>query len=389
MHKEAKKVFLKKDKERSLLNFHPWVFSGAIAQKEQGIADGDLVEVFSADKRLLGTGHYNEGSIAVRLLTFGDKGITPDFWITKIENAFNVRKSLGIINEQTNAYRLLHGEGDGLPGLIIDIYNDTAVIQCHSKGMHFSRNEIAEALKQVFKNKLTTIYDKTDEKISNVQSAFLLGNKTEDVVLENAVKFYVNWSEGQKTGFFNDQRDNRNLLQSLSANKNVLNLFSYSGGFSVYALKGGATNVDSVDSSAKAKAWCEKNVELNFNNASHTFYCEDAIDFLKKTETKYDIMIVDPPAFAKHLNAVDKASIGYKNLNHEALKKIKPGGIIFTFSCSQVIDKQLFRKIIFKAAAQARRPVRILYQLTQPADHPVSVFHPEGEYLKGLVLKVD
>lgn len=388
MQSEAKRIQLKKDKERSVLNFHPWVFSGAIAQKDHSITDGDLVEVYSSRDDLIATGHYNEGSIAVRLLTFGSNGIANDFWVDKIENAFTLRKTLKIVNELSNAYRLVHGEGDGLPGLIVDMYNDVAVIQCHSKGMYNSRNEIILALQHVFKNQLNTIFDKTDVKISGSQQAFLVGNKTEDIVLENGIQFYVNWIEGQKTGFFNDQRDNRALLQTLSNGKNVLNLFSYSGGFSVYALKGGATNVDSVDSSLKARNWCEKNVQLNFINANHTFYCEDAIDFLKNTRNQYDIMIVDPPAFAKHLSAVDKASIGYRNLNFEALKKIKSGGLIFTFSCSQVVDKPLFRKIIFKAAAQAKRSVRILHQLTQPADHPVSVFHPEGEYLKGLVLEV-
>ncbi|MEO8147056.1 MAG: class I SAM-dependent rRNA methyltransferase [Bacteroidia bacterium] len=395
-----KRVILKKDKERSLLNFHPWVFSGAIAKQDNDIEDGDVVEVFSDDQKYLATGHLNKGSITVRLLLFEQKEIDENFWIEKLNAALEVRKQLGLVNsETTNVYRLIHGEGDGLPGLIIDIYNKAAVIQCHSIGMYRSRKMIAECLHKVFKDELTTIYDKSADTLHNqnqlkVENDFLLGNEASTVVKENNIMFEVNWVEGQKTGFFIDQRENRQLLQHYSKNKKVLNTFAYSGGFSLYALKGGASMVHSVDSSKKATEAYQKNVLLNQeiiadDNEIEIFFTSDVFNFMKQSEGNYDMIILDPPAFAKHLDAVKKAAIAYRNLNYDAFRRINKNGIVFTFSCSQAIDKTLFRKIIFAAAAMSKRHVRILHQLTQPADHPISIYHPEGEYLKGLVLHVE
>ena len=390
------KIILKPKKERSLQNFHPWLFSGAIEKTEEGIEEGDIVEIYSNDRKYFATGHYHEGSIMVRVFSFQETDCQYEFWNDKLEKAFALRQQLGLTsNGTTNVYRLIHAEGDGLPGLIIDIYNTTAVIQTHTLGMHRIKNFLVDALKNIYGNKLTAIYDKSAETMSkqgtaiSVTNEFLFGKEENIEVIENGIRFFVDYETGQKTGFFIDQRENRQLLSSYSKGKNVLNTFAYSGGFSMYALKAGATLVHSVDSSKKVAEWAEKNTGLNFSNPPHRFFTEDVFDFMKKSETKYDVMVLDPPAFAKHLSSVDKATIGYRNLNQEAMKHIGKNGILFTFSCSQVIDKNLFRKIVFMAALHAKRNVRILHQLAQPADHPISIYHPEGEYLKGLVLHVE
>ena len=391
-----RKVKLKPMKERSVLNFHPWVFSGAIATVVKDFKEGELVTVFDSQDRYLATGHFHHGTIMVRIITFDQTEISQEFWNSKLNTAYDFRISLpDLVSDTTNTFRLVHGEGDGLPGLIIDIYSTCAVIQAHSEGMQQSLREISMALQQIPGLSLNTIYNKSAEAISRQEglvneNALLLGTKVEDIVTENNHRFYINWQEGQKTGFFLDQRENRKLLGHYVKGKNVLNTFCYSGGFSIYALGAGATHVDSVDSSKKAMEWTDKNVELNFGSgASHTSYCDDVFDFLKSNKSVYDVIVLDPPAFAKHLSAVDKAVVGYRNLNYEAIKNIRPGGIIFTFSCSQAIDKQLFRKTIFTAAAKTGRKVRILHQLSQCPDHPINLYHPEGEYLKGLVLKID
>jgi 23S rRNA (cytosine1962-C5)-methyltransferase len=389
------KVILKSGKERSLNNFHPWLFSGAIKEIQGPVKEGDIVEIHNNHNEYMATGHFHEGSIKVRIFSF--ERVQPDFafWKSKLEKAFAVRNQLGYIDHpDTNAYRLIHAEGDNMPGLIIDIYKDTAVIQTHTVGMHAIKNELTKSLQEIYGPDLKAVYDKSADSMSKqsevvVTNGYLFGNASVDEVLENGNKFYVNWEEGQKTGFFIDQRVSRELLGSMAKGKTVLNTFAYSGGFSVYALKGGASLVHSVDSSKKAMDWANKNVAMNVGDAPHEFFAVDTFDYLKHMQTEYDIIILDPPAFAKHLSAVDKAAKGYQNLNFESLKRIKPNGILFTFSCSQVIDKGLFRKIVFAAAAQAKRNVRILYQLTQPADHPISMYHPEGEYLKGLVLHVE
>ncbi len=389
------KIILKKTKERSLQNFHPWLFSGAIESKEEGIHEGDTVEIFSFNQNYLATGHYHEGSIMVRVFSFEKTDGTFGFWKSKLVKAFQLRERLGLINDtQTNVYRLVNAEGDGMPGLIIDIYDSTAVIQTHTLGMHRLKHFFTDALQEIYGSRLTAIYDKSAESMSKQEGAhvtndFLFGKENEIEVLENNIRFSIDVLEGQKTGFFIDQRENRKLLAEYSNDKKVLNAFAYSGGFSLYALNGKAALVHSVDSSKKAAVLAERNVALNFKNVPHQFYTEDVFDFLKKSETRYDVMVLDPPAFAKHLSSVDKATIGYRNLNSEALRQIDKNGIVFTFSCSQVIDKNLFRKIIFTAAAQAKRNVKVLHQLTQPADHPISIYHPEGEYLKGLVLYVE
>lgn len=384
------KIVLKKGKERSVSNFHPWIFSGAIDKKDKTISDGDIVNVFANDNTFLGCGFFHHSSIAVRIVSHQQINIDQDFWNSKITSAHALRKQLNLTdNFSTTAYRLIHGEGDGLSGLIIDIYNSTAVIQAHVEGIFRCREQIALALQTVFEKKIDCIYDKSDESfIKANENRFLLGDRNDAEVTENDLKFYVNWVDGQKTGFFNDQRDSRRLLQQFSKHKKIVNLFSYSGGFSVYALAAGASLVHSVDSSVKAEKWALKNIELN-NFAHHQFYCEDVFEFLKASTEDYDVWVVDPPAFAKRLDAVAKAMIGYRNLNMAVFKKAKPGSIIFTFSCSQAVDKELFSKVIFQAAQQAKRSIKILHRLSQPADHPVSVFHPEGEYLKGLVLYIE
>ena len=404
------KIVLKKGKGESLKRFHPWVFSGAVhkmvlGKKEEEPSEGDIVEVYSHDNEYLGKGHYQVGSITVRILTFDNIEINSDFWYNMLLNAYREREALSFAEEgpqKTTAYRLVHGEGDFLPGLIIDIYGSVAVIQAHSAGMFLSRNEIAEALKKIYGSRLSAIYDKSAATAPfkaglDLNDGFLwvadgIEEPVEDVVYENGNKFIVNWVEGQKTGFFLDQRDNRALVGKYAAGKRVLNLFCYTGGFSIYSLSGGAESVDSVDSSKKAMELVDRNVELNGSQyvEKHTSYCDDAIEFMRNCGAdKYDMMIVDPPAFAKHRGALDNALRAYKRLNALAIEKIKSGGIIFTYSCSQVVDKHAFALAVFSAAAQTGRKVRILHRLTQPADHPVNIYHPEGEYLKGLVLYVE
>jgi len=353
------------------------------------------VEVYSAGGEYLATGHYHDGSIKVRMYSFSQTDGSRAFWKEKLSSALDLRKKLGLYpNPDCNMFRLVHGEGDGFPGLIVDVYGSCAVLQAHSVGMLRELNKISTALQELFGHKLETIFDKSIESLPEIvtpenQQKYLLGSAPSAIVKEHGVSFRVNWEEGQKTGFFLDQRENRKLLGSYSRGKKVLNAFSYSGGFSMYALTGGAELVHSVDSSKKAAAWARENAKLNSGEDRHEFFEEDVFDYLKKTEQDYDLVILDPPAFAKHLKAADKAMIGYRNLNTEGLRKISAGGILFTFSCSQVIDKILFRKIIFQAAVQAKRNVRVLHQLSQGPDHPVSIYHPEGEYLKGLVLYVD
>lgn len=390
------KINLKPQKERSILNFHPWIFSGAIKTVVDDFKNGEIVEVYDANDHYLATGHFNHGSIMVRILTFERQTIDIDFWKLKLQKAYELRQALGLSDvDETNAYRLLHGEGDLLPGLIIDIYGKVAVIQAHSEGMILAIQAIADALDSVQGLNLEAIFDKSADTIKNQkptlsENRFLKGAIEEGIVKEYGHLFHINWKEGQKTGFFLDQRENRKLLAAYSKGKSVLNTFCYSGGFSIFALKAGATHVDSVDSSKKAIEWTDMNVKLNFpEGAPHQSHALDVFDFLKKSSGLYDIIVLDPPAFAKHLSAVDKAVIGYRNLNAEAIKRVKPGGLIFTFSCSQAIDKQLFRKTVFTAAVKSGRQVRVLHQLSQGPDHPVNLYHPEGEYLKGLVLRVD
>lgn len=395
---EYKKIILKPKKEESLKRFHPWIFSGAIARKDAGLNEGDIVNVYTSDNTFIAAGHYQIGSIEVRVLSFEQRSIDSSFWVEKLSIAYDVRKSIGLISPENNTYRLVHGEGDNLPGLIIDIYDDTAVIQSHSVGMHENRAEICDALKQVYKEGLKNIYYKSETTLPykaelGAENGYLYGNKEADdcIAVENGLKFKADWLKGQKTGFFIDQRDNRSLLEKYSTDRSVLNMFCYTGGFSFYAMRGGAKLVHSVDSSAKAIMLTEKNVELNFgNNDRHKAFAEDAFKFMGKIEKgDYDLIILDPPAFAKHRGAIRNALQGYKRLNAVAFDKIAKGGIVFTFSCSQVISKDAFRLAVFSAAAQAGRNVRILHQLTQPADHPINIYHPEGEYLKGLVLYVE
>lgn len=389
------KITLKKTKERSLQNFHPWLFSGAVESQDTTLTEGCIAEIFSGDDKYLATAHFHHGSIVARVLSFEPCEIDQQFFDHKIRKAFDLRKNSGLINlEETTVYRLVHAEGDGLPGLIVDIYNATAVIQTHTVGMYESKEFIKNALLNIPELNLTSIYDKSADtmaKQSGIESkdSYLHGEKENNVVVENGIKFSVDWEEGQKTGFYIDQRENRKLLFQYVKNKKVLNTFAYSGGFSLYALQEGASLVHSVDTSKKAMELAKQNVELNFKNAPHEYFALDSFDYLKRGENNYDVIILDPPAFAKHLSAVDKATIGYRNLNHEAIKRINKSGILFTFSCSQAVDKTAFRKIVFMAAAQAKRNVRILHQLTQAPDHPVSIYHPEGEYLKGLVLYID
>jgi 23S rRNA (cytosine1962-C5)-methyltransferase len=390
------KIFLKKGKEFSIQRFHPWIFSGAIQKMEGEVLDGHWVEVKDFKNNTLGFGHYQNGSIAVRLLTFQATAPASDFWVNKIQQALITRKAAGLPSEKTNAYRLIHAEGDGLPGLIIDYYDGVAVVQAHSLGMHNDRHLIAEALQAVLQAELKSIFYKSQstlpgKKRDALEEEYLLGmGVVPHIVLEHGNKFYVDWEEGQKTGFFLDQRENRRLLSDYSKGKKVLNTFCYSGGFSVYALAAGAEVVHSVDASQKAIELTEKNLELNgFNPALNACYAVDTFDFLEEKKDVYDVIVLDPPAFAKHRDARHQAVRGYQRLNAEAMRYIKPGGIIFTFSCSQVVDRQLFYDTIVSAAIQAGRNIKVLHHLSQPADHPVSIFHPEGEYLKGLVLYVE
>lgn len=387
-------VILKNGKEKSLLRKHPWVFSGAVQSMSKQPENGDLVEVTDFNKNHLGFGHYQNGSICVRIISFENQSIDQNFWNIAIEKALQLRlKILLKGNSNTNVFRLIHGEGDGLPGLIIDYYNGVFVLQCHSIGMYKSRKEITEAILKLSDINITAIYDKSQETLSKETEAvnqYLYGNieNGEIEVLENRNRFIINWISGQKTGFFIDQRDNRQLLTRYCIDKKILNTFCYSGGFSVYALNHGAKLVHSLDSSAKAIDLVEKNIALINQKAKHLSICSDTIPYLKTMTEDYDIIILDPPAYAKHLSAKKNAINGYRRLNEEALRKIKSGGIIFTFSCSQAIDMNAFTSAVFSAAVNAGREVKILHRLHQPADHPISIYHPEGEYLKGLVLAV-
>ncbi len=390
-----KRIILKRGKEESLLRFHPWVFSGAIDRMDN-IEEGDLVTVYAHDGTLLGNGHYQVGSIAVRLLTFDDSEIGEQFFETRLNQALQVRQALGLLRPDNNAFRLVHGEGDFLPGLVVDIYGSTAVMQAHSPGMHFSRNIIAGALTRLPNNLVKNVYYKSETTLPfkaqlDPQNEYIVGQYDTDVAIENGLKFHVDWLKGQKTGFFVDQRENRHLLEHYARGRKVLNMFCYTGGFSFSALRGGAGLVHSVDSSAKAIALTNANVELNFPACgNHQAFAEDAFKYLDAmNKGDYDLVVLDPPAFAKHKSALRNALIGYRKLNAKAFEKIKSGGILFTFSCSQAVNKEQFRLAVFSAAAMSRRKVRILHQLTQPADHPVSIYHPEGEYLKGLVLYVE
>ena len=391
-----KKVYLKAGKEESLKRFHPWVFSGAIARIEGEPEEGEIVDVYTSKKEFIACGHFQIGSIAVRVLTFRQEEINRDFWKHRLEVALDLRRSLNLVdNPENNTYRLVHGEGDNLPGLIIDVYGQTAVMQAHSAGMHVYRMEIAEALSDVMGDIVKNIYYKSETTLPfkadlGPENGFIKGGSPENVALENGLKFHVDWLKGQKTGFFVDQRENRHLLERYSKGRNVLNMFCYTGGFSFYAMRGGANLVHSVDSSAKAIDLTNQNVELNFpGDARHQAFAEDAFKYLDRMGDQYDLIILDPPAFAKHRDALRNALRGYSKLNAKAFEKIKPGGILFTFSCSQVVDKKDFRNAVFTAAAQSGRSVRILHQLTQPGDHPVNIYHPEGEYLNGLVLYVE
>lgn len=392
-----KKVYLKPGKEESLKRFHPWVFSGAIARVEGEPEEGEIVDVYTSKKEFIACGHFQIGSIAVRVLSFVQETIDHEFWVRKLAVAKDLRVALGLIgNPQNNTYRLVHGEGDNLPGLIIDVYDHTAVMQAHSAGMHVYRMEIADALSEVMGDVIENIYYKSETTLPfkadllSTENGFIKGGSPENVAMENGLKFHVDWLKGQKTGFFVDQRENRHLLERYAKGRNVLNMFCYTGGFSFYAMRGGANLAHSVDSSAKAIDLTNENVELNFpGDARHKAYAEDAFKYLDRMGDQYDLIILDPPAFAKHRDALRNALRGYTKLNAKAFEKIRPEGILFTFSCSQVVNKENFRNAVFTAAAQSGRSVRILHQLTQPGDHPVNIYHPEGEYLKGLVLYVE
>lgn len=396
MAKEFSKIVLRSGKDQSLRRFHPWVFSGAIKKSYGPLQDGDIVEVYSNQEEYLGTGHYQDGSIAVRIFSFEQVTPGPEFWAEKIRRAWNYREKTGLTTQaDTNVFRLLYAEGDGLPGLIVDFYHGVAVLQAHSIGMYRMRNEITAAMKQVLGDRLKAVYDKSSETLpsresAGMQNSYLLGdNGSGTEVLENGHRFMIDWETGQKTGFFIDQRENRALLARYSKGKSVLNTFCYTGGFSVYAGKAGATEVHSVDSSKKAIDLTDKNMELNGLSGIHQSFAIDTFDFLKDKDNRYDVIVLDPPAFAKHHNVKHNAVMGYKRLNAEAMMKIKPGGILFTFSCSQVVERNLFFNTVMSAAIVAKRQVRVLHHLTQPPDHPVNIFHPEGEYLKGLVVYVE
>ena len=391
-----KSIYLKRGKEESLLRFHPWVFSGAILRMDEGIEEGDFVRVLAENGGFIAVGHYQIGSISVRVLSFRDVEIDEKFWESRLASALQMRISIGIAdNPQNNTYRLVHGEGDNLPGLVIDCYGKTAVMQAHSVGIHVCRKDIANALMQVMGSRIENVFYKSETTLPfkaelGQENGFIIGGSDDNTALENGLKFHVDWLRGQKTGFFVDQRENRSLLEQYARGKRVLNMFCYTGGFSFYAMRGGAEQVHSVDSSGKAIELTRANVELNFpGDSRHEAFCEDAFKFLEKAGNQYDLIILDPPAFAKHRGALHNALKGYTRLNRAALEKIKSGGILFTFSCSQVVTKDNFRNAVFTAAAQSKRKVRILHQLHQPADHPVNIYHPEGEYLKGLVLYVE
>ena len=370
-------ITLRRGKEQSLQRLHPWVFSGAVAHIPDSLEEGDIVDVITCDGRKIATGHYQIGSITIRILSWEDTEINDAFYRKRLEAAYGLRQALRLVTRHNNAYRLVHGEGDFLPGLVIDVYGDTAVLQAHSPGMHFARDIIARQLTQLPDAGIRNVYYKSETTLPykahlDPQNDYIIGQYSTNIAEENGLKFHVDWLKGQKTGFFVDQRDNRALLEKYAYKRKVLNMFCYTGGFSVYALRGGAAEVHSVDSSAKAITLTDANVSLNFPD-----------------DTRYDLIILDPPAFAKHRSALKNALIGYRKLNAKAFEKIAPGGILFTFSCSQAVSREQFRLAVFSAAAQSQRKVRILHQLTQPADHPVNIYHPEGEYLKGLILYVE
>lgn len=389
-------LFLRCGKSESLKRFHPWVFSGAIAGANGKLNEGDVVRIVSNENELMGYGHYQIGSIAVRMLTFREEKIDHAFWVTRLSEALRLRKALQLTGRaDNNIYRLVHGEGDRLPGLVIDVYGKTAVMQAHSVGMHMSREQIADALIEASEGLIENVYYKSETTLPfkadlHQENGFLRGHDEGNVAVENGLKFHIDWLRGQKTGFFVDQRENRSLLEHYAKGRNVLNMFCYTGGFSVYAMRGGANLVHSVDSSAKAIDLTRANAEMNFpGDARHEAFAEDAFKFLEQAGSNYDLIVLDPPAFAKHKDALPRALKGYTRLNAIAFRKIKPGGIVFTFSCSQAVNKDQFRLAVFTAAAQSGRHVRILHQLHQPADHPINIYHPEGEYLKGLVLEVE
>ena len=390
-----KEIRLKRGKEESLRRFHPWVFSGAIQSMDGGIEEGEVVRVVTNTGDFIAVGHYQQGSIAVRVLSFSDVQIADEFWHSRLLSALRMRQAIGIAdNPDNNTYRLVHGEGDHLPGLIVDVYGQTAVMQAHSIGMHLCRKDIARVLNEVMEWRISHIYYKSETTLpfmtADDMNGFLVGGSDDNIATENGLKFRVDWLKGQKTGFFVDQRENRSLLEHYAKGKRVLNMFCYTGGFSFYAMRGGAELVHSVDSSGKAIELTRQNVELNFpGDSRHEAFCEDAFKYLEQAGSNYNLIILDPPAFAKHRGALHNALKGYTRLNQKAFEKIEKGGILFTFSCSQVVTKDHFRNAVFTAAALAKRKVRILHQLHQPADHPVNIYHPEGEYLKGLVLYVE
>ncbi|MDE7081831.1 MAG: class I SAM-dependent rRNA methyltransferase [Muribaculaceae bacterium] len=389
-------ITLKPGKEESILRHHPWVFSGAIASLPDGLEEGDYVTVADSRGSVLGFGHYQIGSITVRLLEFGTDRMPDDFFFHRLNNAATLRRTLGLIRPDNNCFRLVHGEGDFLPGLVVDIYGDTAVMQAHSPGMHFERNRIAEALTRLPGISIRNVYYKSETTLPfkarlDPHNDYIIGSFDGNIAIENGLQFNIDWLKGQKTGFFVDQRENRALLERFAKDRTVLNMFCYTGGFSVYAMRGGAKSVDSVDSSAKAAALTDANIALNFpDDPRHTTHAVDAFKFLADMEPdRYDLIVLDPPAFAKHRSALKNGLIGYRKLNAKAFEKIRSGGLLFTFSCSQVVSREAFRLAVFSAAAKSGRKVRVLHQLTQPADHPFDISHPEGEYLKGLILYVE
>ncbi|MDR3217574.1 MAG: class I SAM-dependent rRNA methyltransferase [Dysgonamonadaceae bacterium] len=392
-----KQVYLNPKKEESLKRFHPWVFSGAIHHIDGKPEEGEIVEVYDSQKHFLALGHCQIGSIAVRILSFRQEEINLAFWQKRFENAYRVRARLGLAGSPTNnTYRLIHGEGDLMSGLIVDVYAGTAVMQAHSPGMHVARHELAEALKAALGDAIDTVYYKSEGTLPykadlGAEDGYLIGGENvSDIAVENGLRFRVDWVKGQKTGFFVDQRDNRSLLEKYAEGRKVLNMFCYTGGFSAYALRGNAKMVHSVDSSSKVIALTDENIDLNFpGDSRHRSFSEDAFRFMEKAAASYDLIILDPPAFAKHRKVLHNALQGYRKLNAAAIEKIEPGGLLFTFSCSQVVSKEDFRLAVFSAAAQTGRNVKILHQLSQPADHPINIYHPEGEYIKGLVLSVD
>lgn len=396
MAHKLKTIRLKPGKDESLRRWHPWVFSGAVAMLPDGLEEGDRVIVSDFKGEVIGVGHYQIGSIAVRMLEFGKDSLDDDFFYKRLFNAWTLRKTLNLKRPDNNCFRLVHGEGDFLPGLVIDIYGDTAVMQAHSPGMHFERHEIADALTRLPDTGIKNVYYKSETTLPykaglDPQNDYLIGKYDGNIAVENGLMFNIDWLKGQKTGFFVDQRENRSLLEKYAKGRKVLNMFCYTGGFSVYAMRGDALSVDSVDSSAKAADLTDANIALNFpDDTRHRTFAVDAFKFLGDMEKdSYDLIILDPPAFAKHRSALKNGLNGYRKLNYKAFEKIKPGGILFTFSCSQVVTREMFRLAVFSAAARSGRKVRILHQLTQPADHPVDIAHPEGEYLKGLVLYVE